>query len=85
MKISLPQFVLRRRWLTATCALFLLSVLTVAIRSRAGQRSATVVSPEGSLTATVVTGPFLREVMERGEVQSSSNVEVRCQVPSRGA
>ena len=36
------------------------------------------------LTAPVTSGPFIQEVIERGEVQSSHNVEVRCQVPSRG-
>jgi len=32
------------------------------------------------VTAPVKTGPFLQEVVERGEVESSSNVELRCQV-----
>jgi RND family efflux transporter MFP subunit len=35
------------------------------------------------LTATASSGPFLQQVIERGEVESSSNVEIRCQVQSR--
>jgi RND family efflux transporter MFP subunit len=36
------------------------------------------------ITATVVAGPFTQEVVERGEVESSSNVEVRSEVSGRG-
>jgi len=39
--------------------------------------------PSIPMTATVSTGPFLQEVVERGEVGSSSNVEIRCQVQSK--
>lgn len=35
------------------------------------------------LTAQAVAGPFLQQVVERGEVESSSNVEIRCHVQSR--
>jgi HlyD family secretion protein len=35
--------------------------------------------------ATATFGPFLQQVIERGEVESSSNVEIRCQVQSRAA
>ncbi len=85
MKIQIPQFVLRRRWVTVSCAVILCGGVSVAIGSRSGQQSSGIVTPQGSLTASVTAGPFLREVLERGEVQSSSNVEVRCQVPSRGS
>lgn len=37
------------------------------------------------VTAAATAGPFLQEVVERGEIESSSNVEVRCQVQGRGA
>jgi RND family efflux transporter MFP subunit len=37
------------------------------------------------VTAAATFGPFLRQVIERGEVESSSNVEIRCQVQSRTA
>jgi RND family efflux transporter MFP subunit len=33
--------------------------------------------------ASAMAGPFLQEVVERGEVESSSNVEIRCMVQSR--
>ncbi len=36
------------------------------------------------VTAAVTAAPFMQEVVERGEVESSSNVEIRCQVQSRG-
>jgi len=35
------------------------------------------------LTAEVFGGPFIHTVLERGEIESSSNVEVRCQVRAR--
>ena len=34
-------------------------------------------------SATVVVGPFVHEIVERGDVQSSNNVEVRCEVQLR--
>ena len=37
------------------------------------------------VTAPVVSASFLQEVVERGEIESSSNVEVRCEVQGRGA
>ncbi|MFK8112048.1 MAG: efflux RND transporter periplasmic adaptor subunit [Rubripirellula sp.] len=37
------------------------------------------------LTASPFQGPFIHTVLERGEVESSSNVEVRCQVKSRSS
>jgi HlyD family secretion protein len=37
------------------------------------------------VTVSAAGGPFLQEVVERGEVESSSNVEIRCQVQSRAA
>ena len=37
------------------------------------------------ITQPVSRGPFLHEVVERGEVESSRNVEIRCQVKSRNS
>ena len=37
------------------------------------------------VTAAATAAPFVQEVVERGEVESSSNVEIRCQVQSRAA
>src|SRR4051794_11513256 len=39
---------------------------------------------EKLLTKEVVSGPFENVVTEKGEIESSSNVEVRCEVKSRG-
>lgn len=39
--------------------------------------------PTNLLTYVVSTGPFRHIVTERGEVESSSNIEVRCEVQSR--
>lgn len=37
------------------------------------------------LTTEAIVEPFVHEVLERGEVNSSSNVEVRCEVRSRNS
>ncbi len=37
------------------------------------------------VTTTAVSGAFIQEVVERGEIESSSNVEVRCMVQGRGS
>jgi multidrug efflux pump subunit AcrA (membrane-fusion protein) len=37
------------------------------------------------LTTRATSGPFIHCVLERGEIQSSSNIEVRCQVRGRTA
>jgi len=37
------------------------------------------------LTAEVAIGPFVHDVVEHGEIESSSNVEVRCAVRSRSS
>ncbi len=39
--------------------------------------------PSNLLTYVVSNGPFRHIVTERGEVESSSNIEVRCEVQSR--
>jgi HlyD family secretion protein len=39
--------------------------------------------PSAPLTIAAATSLFLQEVLERGEVGSSSNVDIRCQVQSK--
>lgn len=39
----------------------------------------------GPLTAEIKQGRFTHEVVERGDIESSSNVEVRCEVQTRGS
>ncbi len=65
----------------APAALVLLSITFVALRP--AKKSAWGDHATAPVTATVTTGPFLQEVIERGEVESSSNVEIRCQVQAR--
>jgi multidrug efflux pump subunit AcrA (membrane-fusion protein) len=84
MKLPLRNLTRRQVVIGGTIALALLSAgLVVRARSssRAAWKDASTAEP---LTATVISAPFLQEVIERGEVQSSRNIEVRCQVPTRG-
>ena len=37
------------------------------------------------LTAEVTVGPFINRVLEQGEIESSSSIEVRCEVRSRNS
>ncbi len=87
MKLSIRK--LTRRQTVIGAVVLLLVTGGGAMAYRAKKAAAHPVWQEDSsiepLTATVVTGPFMQEVIERGEVQSSHNVEVRCQVPSRGS
>jgi HlyD family secretion protein len=82
MKLPIPTLS-RRRWIFAGCALAL-AAGALGLRGKGSHGRAVAAASESSLTAPVTIGPFLKEVIERGEVQSSSNVEIRCQVPSRG-
>jgi HlyD family secretion protein len=50
---------------------------------KAGKAAAWNAEPAGPLTAAASAGVFVQEVVERGEVESSSNVEIRCEVQSR--
>jgi HlyD family secretion protein len=45
--------------------------------------AAKLVAETPPMTSPALHSPFLQEVLERGEVSSSSNVEVRCQVQSK--
>lgn len=52
-------------------------------RSPKGQTWSKNMAPP--VTAVADSAPFVQEVVERGDIESSSNVEVRCQVQGRGA
>jgi HlyD family secretion protein len=84
MMTRIPKFLIRRRWTIAACLIVLGGGLTFSLLGAGSNRPNGAAAPAGSLTAAVTEGPFLRAVTERGEIQSSSNVDVRCQVPSRG-
>jgi len=78
------QFRSRRGWSSA------LTVLTLLIVSvpLAVWRLPTMLSGETTptwLTAPVISAPFVHRVLERGEIESSSSVEVRCEVRSRSS
>ncbi len=51
-----------------------------------GQEEATIMASGDLLTSPVELGTFVQEVVESGEIESSSNVEIRCEVdtPSGG-
>ncbi len=55
----------------------------ISRRAPKGQTWSKNVAPP--VTAVAVAAPFLQEVIERGEIESSSNVEVRSQVQGRGS
>lgn len=61
----------------------LLAAVGFSMAKRSTKRPALGGDTGTPLTAAVVSGPFLQQVIERGEVESSSNVEIRCQVQSR--
>jgi RND family efflux transporter MFP subunit len=84
MKKHLLEFMTRRRWVVVALIALALGGVAKAKKSKP-TGSAGVTVEAASLVAPVTEGPFVREVTERGEVQSSSNVEVRCMVPSRGS
>lgn len=69
----------------AVVALVLVSgvVLLAGKRRPKGQTWSKDAAPP--VTASAVAAPFRQEVIERGEIESSSNVEVRSQVQGRGS
>jgi RND family efflux transporter MFP subunit len=72
----------RRKALWITGGL-LLCAATLPFLGKKTPKNSTADLPTVPLTAPAAAGPFLQEVIERGEVGSSSNVEIRCQVQSK--
>lgn len=72
----------RRPFLWGGVALAFLGVAVLAT-GRSARHKKWKASDAPPMTAAATAGPFLQEVVERGEVESSSNVEIRCQVQSR--
>jgi len=56
--------------------------LAFALTSRAPKQHKWQTGDTPPVTATATLAPFLQEVVERGEVESSSNMEIRCKVQS---
>ena len=86
MKLPFPKLTRRQAITGAAVLLLLTGGGTFAYRAKKSSSHAVWKEDSSSepLTAPVTNGPFVQEVIERGEVQSSHNVEVRCLVPSRG-
>lgn len=67
----------------------LVVLVIAAVGGMAGWRVLSGQSGSGAhdtpLTTPVKVGPFVYEVVERGEIESSSNVEIRCEVRSRNS
>jgi len=89
---SLLRFLRRPRWQRITAGALVLVLLAWwawPSKARSGKQSkqskqaAWSAEQSGPLTGAVISGPFVQEVVERGEVESSSNVEIRCEVQSR--
>jgi len=59
--------------------------LAIALPSRGHKTNKWQTGDTPPVTASATLGPFLQEVVERGEVESSSNVEIRCKVQSRAS
>ena len=64
-------------------ALGLLGLLIMALRP--AKKNTFGDGTASPVITTATFGPFLQQVIERGEVESSSNVEIRCQVQSRAS
>lgn len=74
----------KRLLIGAPAAIVCLVILVVTTRS-AAKRPSWGKDTAAPLTAVASSGAFLQQVIERGEVESSSNVEIRCQVQSRSS
>lgn len=86
MKIKLPKLS-RRQWMLAAagCAIVSAGTFTIWPKSAANKTTVMLDASGQPMIATVSSGPFMQEVLERGEVQSSLSVEVRSEVGSRGS
>lgn len=73
----------RRGWIGARLVLVLALVgVAAGLYVSRGSWSGPAVGAR-PLTARPVEGRFVHEILERGDIQSSSNIEVRCEVQSR--
>lgn len=78
----------RRAGWSSWATVLILTSLSVSVPVAAWSFLPSFMSGEATptyLTAEVTIGPFLNRVLEQGEVESSSSVEVRCEVRSRNS
>jgi HlyD family secretion protein len=82
---SLLQLLRARPALKLTAILLLVGsgIAYAILRTKPAVTSTKYVADTPPMTSPVVNASFLQEVLERGEVASASNVEVRCQVQSK--
>ena len=82
---SLLQLLRARPALKLTAILLLVGsgIAYAILRTKPAVASTKYVADTPPMTSPVVNASFLQEVLERGEVASASNVEVRCQVQSK--
>ncbi len=73
----------RRRLVVFGVVVFTVAATAWMTRKGDGRSQSRAGVSQALLTATVSSGPFVQEVVERGEVMSSSNVEIRCEVQSK--
>ncbi|MBS0208045.1 MAG: efflux RND transporter periplasmic adaptor subunit [Planctomycetes bacterium] len=72
----------KKKWTALVLSVLLIAGVATGAWFRAG-RADDGLPETPPMTAEVVEGPFLNEVVERGDIDSSSNVEVRSEVRSR--
>ena len=73
----------KRRLVIFGLVVLLVAVAAWLTRKGDGRAQSRAGVTQAPLMATVSSGPFVQEVVERGEVMSSSNVEIRCEVQSK--
>jgi RND family efflux transporter MFP subunit len=73
----------RSRKLIGALALLAVCAGALSLLPKKAATSSKSALPSGPLTVAAASSQFLQEVLERGEVGSSSNVEIRCQVQSK--
>lgn len=78
--VRLPR---RRKWTALALILCSLTVAGGALAWFGLQGEGDGLPETPPMIIEVTEGPFLNEVVERGDIDSSSNVEVRCEVRSR--
>ena len=67
-------------WLLVGIAVLVMIALGGLYWSRSGSNNETVIEP---ILVSVERGEFVSQVLDQGEIQSSDNVEIRCQVRAR--